>query len=164
MRRMTRLLLDITIAVLVIIVLSFNNQENNKFDVTLKDCVDGDTAKFITPNGVETVRFLAIDTPETVHPTKGVQPFGKEASNYTCNALKTANSIALEVDSNSDEYDKYDRLLAWVFVDNQLLQSKLVVQGYAKVAYLYGNYKYTNILLAEEDNAQSNKVGMWYNY
>jgi micrococcal nuclease len=161
-RKVINLVIEVFLIVLISIVLALNSNDN-RISVTLSDCVDGDTAKFVTPDGIETVRFLAIDTPETVHPTKGVEPFGKEASAFTCNELNMASSITLEMDMNSDKYDKYKRLLAWVFVDNNLLQSKLIEKGYAKVAYLYGDYKYTGLLLSEEENAKANKLGIWYN-
>lgn len=161
-RRIIKLVVEVLLIVLISVVIAITTN-NDKMLVTLSDCVDGDTAKFVTPDGIETVRFLAIDTPETVHPTKDVEPFGKVASEYTCNSLKSANIIELELDINSDRYDKYDRLLAWIFIDNELLQSKLIEKGYANVAYLYGDYKYTNILLSEEENAKANKLGIWYN-
>ena len=78
-------------------------------EVTLSKCVDGDTAKFIINNKEETVRFLAVDTPETKHSTKGEEPYGKEASDYTCNRLKEVNKIELEYDDNSTKTDKYNR-------------------------------------------------------
>jgi Micrococcal nuclease (thermonuclease) homologs len=130
-------------------------------EVTFSACVDGDTAKFIYKGEVVTARFLAVDTPETVHPTSGEQPFGKEASNYTCNKIKTAKKIILEFDDNSDEKDKYDRYLVWVFVDGELLQKGLIEKGYAKVAYLYGDYKYTNILQRSEKIAKESEIGVW---
>ena len=132
-------------------------------NVTFSACVDGDTAKLITSKGIETVRFLAIDTPETVHPTKPIEPYGKEASEYTCNSLKSAKEIKIELDPNSDEYDKYDRLLAWIFVDEKLLQEELINLGYGKVAYLYGDYKYTLRLQKDEAIAKSKNIGIWYN-
>ena len=88
--------------------------------VKFKSGVDGDTAKFILDGEVITARFLAIDTPET----KGkVEPYGKEASNYTCKKLKNAKEIKFEYDKNADK-DKYDRYLVWVFIDNELLQKE----------------------------------------
>jgi len=129
--------------------------------VEFNDCVDGDTAKFSYKEEVITARFLAIDTPETVHPTKGVEEYGKEASDYTCNKIKNAKKIELEYDKDSDETDKYDRHLVWVFVDGELLQKKLVSKGYASVAYLYGNYKYTEELEIVEQEAENNKLGIW---
>ena len=67
-----------------------------KIDVTLNACVDGDTAWF-NLNGEKTkFRFLGIDTPESVHPKKQVELYGKDASEYTCNLLTNANKIQIE--------------------------------------------------------------------
>lgn len=130
-------------------------------EVKFSDCVDGDTAKFVYKEEVITARFLAIDTPETKHPTKGIEPYGEEASEYTCNKLKGGKSIKLEYDDDSDKLDKYNRHLVWVFVDDSLLQKELVSKGYASVAYLYGDYKYTKILEDAEQDAEENKLGIW---
>ena len=59
------------------------NKDTNKIEVELDSIVDGDTAKFNMNEEVVTVRFLGINTKETVHPEIGEEPFGKEASNYT---------------------------------------------------------------------------------
>lgn len=131
-----------------------------KEKVTLSKCIDGDTAKFLIDGKVYKTRFLAIDTPETKHPKKGEEPFGREASIYTCKKLTTAKKIELEYEDNNKE-DKYGRLLAWVFIDGNLLQAELIEKGYAKVAYLYGNYQYTNLLKLEEKVARVNKRGLW---
>ena len=57
--------------------------------------------------------------------------------------------------------DKYNRHLVWIFVDGELLQKKLVSKGYASVAYLYGDYKYTSELEEVEQDAEDNKLGIW---
>lgn len=132
-----------------------------EIEVKLSKCVDGDTAKFIYKDEVITARFLAIDTPESVHPTIGEEPYGKEASNYTCSTLEKAEEIILEFDSNSDKTDKYDRYLVWVFVDGKLLQKQLISKGYAEVAYLYDDYKYTDELENAQEKAKDKKVGIW---
>lgn len=124
-------------------------------------CTDGDTFKIMYNNEVKTVRLLAVDTPESVHPKKEVEYYGKEASDYTCNVLKKANKIELEFDENSDKLDKYDRLLAWVFIDDKLLQESLIEGGYAKVAYLYGDYKYTTKLQELQEIASNKNIGVW---
>ena len=128
--------------------------------VKFKSCVDGDTAKFTLNGEVVTARFLAIDTPET---KKKVEPYGKEASNYTCKKLKGAKEIKFEYDKNADK-DKYDRYLVWIFVDGKLLQKELVSKGLAKVAYLYDDYKYTSDLQKLEKEAKSSKIGIWSDY
>ncbi len=135
--------------------------QNKKVDVTFSKCVDGDTAKFILNEEEITVRFLAIDTPETKHPTKGEEPYGKEASDFTCKSIQNASSIILEYDDNSNTYDKYNRHLVWVYVDDVLLQDELIKKGLAKVAYLYGDYAYTEQLQASEKIAQKQQIGIW---
>lgn len=129
--------------------------------VVFNKCVDGDTARFMRGTTEIKARFLAIDTPETVHPSKDVEAFGKEASDYTCERLKNAKKIVLEYDPKSDEKDKYDRYLVWVYVDDVLLQNELIEMGYAKVAYLYGDYLYTDKLKDSEEKAKNEKTGLW---
>lgn len=105
--------------------------------------VDGDTAKLSVKGRTYTFRFLAIDTPETVKPNTPVAFMGKRASDYTKSELKKAKKIQIQYDGNKT--DKYGRKLAWIWVDGKLLQDKLVRKGYARVYYIYGKYKYTNI-------------------
>lgn len=147
-----------------ILVLSFNLVTVSAKSASFSKCVDGDTADLVINSEVKKVRFLAVDTPETKHPTKGEEPFGKEASNYTCKSLKKAKKIEIEYDEGSDKEDKYERQLVWVFVDGDLLQAKLVEKGLAKVAYLYGDYKYTDKLKKIEKTAKKEKVGIWGDY
>jgi micrococcal nuclease len=132
----------------------------DKVSVTLNECVDGDTAKFNVNGEVKTARFLAIDTPETVKPNTAVQPFGKEASEYTCNALTNAQKIELEYNPNATT-DKYKRILVWVWVDDSLLNDDLVKLGLAKVAYLYDDYTYTSELQEDELVAKAQKLKIW---
>lgn len=130
-------------------------------EVKFSKCVDGDTARFIKNNKEIKVRFLGIDTPETVKPNTKVQPYGKEASNYTCKKLKNANKIELEYEPNSLKEDKYGRTLAYVFVDNNFLEEELLKNGYAKVKYINKKYKYYDRLLDAEDYARINSKGLF---
>lgn len=134
------------------------NTYAKKLEVTLDKCVDGDTAWFNLDNERIKTRFLAINTPES---TNKIEAYGKEASNYTCNMLTNAKKIEIEYDSNSDKFDKYDRHLVWVFVDDTLLQEKLLEEGLAEIKYIYGDYKYLDELKKVESTAKKNKVGMW---
>ena len=148
--------------ILIISIFLFSiNTVYAKETVKYADCVDGDTIKVKINKEIKTVRMLAIDTPESVKPENKVEYYGKEAGEYTCKKIKNAKKIELEYDSNSDKEDKYGRVLAWVFVDDKLLQSELVAKGYAKVAYLYGDYKYTNELMAKQEKASAKNLGIW---
>jgi len=134
---------------------------NTKEKVKFSKCVDGDTAKFERNNKVFTLRFLAVNTPETKSPKKGVEFYGKEASKYTCDRLEKAKTIEIEYDKNSDRSDRYGRKLGWVFLDDKLLQKDLVENGYAKVEYVYGKYKYLDELKELEKKAKKEKIGLW---
>ena len=140
--------------------ISLETERGTLIDTSLVSCVDGDTAKFMVNGEKQTIRFLAIDTPETKKPNTDVQPFGLEASEFTCEVLTTADKITLELEQRN-QYDKYDRLLAWVFVDGELLQEMIVSEGLAKVAYLYDDYKYINNIQRVESIAKDNKLNIW---
>ena len=134
------------------------NVNAQKLEVTLDKCVDGDTAWFILDGDRIKTRFLAIDTPES---TNKKEPYGKKASDFTCNMLSNATKIEIEYDPNSDKLDKYDRHLVWVFVDDNLLQDLIIKNGLGEVAYLYGDYQYTYILEASQLIAKTSKIGIW---
>ncbi len=127
-----------------------------KYLATLEKCTDGDTAQFNINGTIYKTRFLYIDTPES---TNKIEPFGKEASEFTCSFLKQG-SITLETDGK-DLFDKYDRLLAWVWVDNKLHQEEITKAGLVKKFYDYGDYKYENRINAAMDYAKENGIGLF---
>lgn len=129
-------------------------------EATFVRCVDGDTAVFNVDGQESKFRFLAIDTPETVHPTKDAEVYGKDASEYTCNKLTNAKSIIIEYEK-SNMTDKYGRSLGWIWVDGSLLQKEIVAIGYGKVAYIYGDYRYTESLCLVQKSAQDSSLGLW---
>lgn len=132
--------------------------------VEFKSCVDGDTIKVTIDSAVYTVRMLAINTPELAHDKVVEEYYAKEASEYTCNRIKNAKKIELEYDVKSDKTDKYGRLLAWVFVDGDLLEKELIEKGYAKVAYLYDDYKYAEELKKIQEEVSVKNIGVWDSY
>lgn len=131
--------------------------KNQKYTATLDKCIDGDTANFKINGKVYKTRFLFIDTPES---TTKVEKFGKEASNYTCTKLKQAKKIVLETEGK-DVYDKYDRLLAWVHTDNQLLQEQITKAGLVKAFYDFGDYKYEKRVRDAMNYAKKQRVGLY---
>ncbi|MDZ5470407.1 thermonuclease family protein [Bacillus sp. 31A1R] len=131
---------------------------NKKYtDVKLDKCVDGDTANFKINGKVYKTRFLFIDTPES---TIQKEAFGKEAASYTCSKLKKAKKIVLETDGK-DVYDKYDRLLAWVWIDGKLHQEMITKAGLVEGFYDYGTYKYESKIRSAMSYAKKNNKGMY---
>lgn len=138
--------------------------KTNALSASYVKCIDGDTADLKFGGKVHKVRFLAVDAPEIKHGKNKAEPYADDAKLFTCIGLKTANKIEIEYDDNSSKEDKYGRSLVWVFVDGELLQGKLVKKGLAKVAYLYGDYKYTSDLKKYEASAKKKKLNIWSDY
>src|SRR3989338_7848179 len=100
--------------------------------------VDGDTIEI---EGGERVRYIGIDTPETVDPRKPVQCFGVEASNKN-KELVSGKRVRLEKDVS--ETDQYGRLLRYVYVGDTFVNLVLVQEGFA-YSYTYPpDVKYQN--------------------
>ena len=139
---------------LMMIPFSVNALEKVKLD----KCIDGDTASFIYKGNETKFRFLAIDTPES---TTTVEKYGPEASDYTCKELKNASKIEIEFEKNSSKTDKYDRYLAYIFVDGELLQEKILHEGLAELKYDKNNYKYEEKLKDANQYAKDNFLGIY---
>lgn len=123
--------------------------------------VDGDTTVLRIDGKEQKVRFLLVDTPETVNPKTKVQPFGLEASKRTKELLSTASEITFEYDSG-DKTDRYGRVLGYIFVDGTLLQKTLVSEGLARVAYVKEpNTKYLLELEEAQEKAKNESLGIW---
>lgn len=150
------------ISVLALLILSLSGiylsdqaeaKAGKKFTVKLTKCVDGDTAYFTK---VGKTRFLYVDTPES---TTQIEPYGKKAASYTCYKLKHAKKIELQFDG--PKKDKYNRTLAWVWVDGKLLQKLLINNGYVEKFYDYGTYSYESELKVLQTKAKKSRVGLW---
>lgn len=92
---------------------SAEEQQNIIPQYIVTRAIDGDTIEVTLKGETEsqTVRLIGIDTPETVHPNKEIEPYGKEASDFTKSKLE-GKTVNLELDTQ--ETDKYGRLLAYV--------------------------------------------------
>lgn len=126
--------------------------------VPVVSVTDGDTIKVSIGGTTETVRLIGVDTPETVHPSKPVEPYGPEASTFTKRRLSGQN-VRLEFDV--EERDHYGRLLAYVWIANELFNATLVKDGYAQVLTIPPNVKYADQFVALQREARENNRGLW---
>jgi len=121
----------------------------------VRHVADGDTIKIETG---ETIRLIGVDTPETKHPQIPIQRFGREASSFT---KKTCygQKVYIEYYKHS-KYDKYNRLLAYVWVNGKMLNAELVSRGYA---YVYRRYPCSRkaMLVSLEAKARAEQRGLW---
>lgn len=128
--------------------------------VVVKKVVDGDTLQTVTGF---TVRFIGIDTPETVDPRRPVGCFGKEASNKTKELLE-GKEVILQKDIS--DTDKYNRLLRYIFLpleNGQMLfiNDYLVREGFAKSSSYPPDIKFQEQLIEAERQARENQKGLW---
>ncbi len=136
--------------------------ERSGYDTTVRvtRVVDGDTVE-ISPaiDGIEDVRLIGVDTPETRDPDCGVQPYGDVASAFT-KAQLSGQQVELEFDV--EKTDRYNRLLAYVYPsDGTMFNETLLEEGYAQVATFPPNVKYVDRFLAAQEEARVAALGMW---
>lgn len=122
------------------------------------DVVDGDTIKVNLAGQVYTVRYIGIDTPETVHPSKPVEWMGPEASAANRQIVE-GQTVRLEKDVS--EVDKYDRLLRYVWVGDLMVNAELVRLGYANSSTYPPDVKYQDLFLQLEREAREAGRGLW---
>ena len=89
--------------------------------------VDGDTIVINYQDASTKVRLIGVDTPETVHPNKPVEFYGKEASTFLRNLL-IGEMVSLDFEQTRK--DRYGRLLAYVYRDGLFVNREILRQGY----------------------------------
>lgn len=134
----------------------FNNKTYAQNLHIVTRVIDGDT---IVIDGNKKIRLIGIDTPETVHSSKPVEFYGKEASKFTKQMIE-GKKIRLEYDVQRT--DRYRRTLAYVYLeDGTFLNAELVKQGYAKISTYPSNVKYVDLFLKLQQDARENNRGLW---
>ena len=130
---------------------------NTTYQVTR--IVDGDTVEIQYNGKLTSVVLIGVDAPETVHPQKPVEAFGKEASAFTRNLL-LGESVYLRFDGNRT--DRYGRLLAYLYraPDGLFVNLEIVRQGYGKV-YTTFPFKHKDLFQYYGGQAQRAGRGLW---
>lgn len=117
---------------------------------------DGDT--IVLADGRH-VRYIGINTPEIEHEHQKAEPYGYQAKKYN-EKLVFSKTVRLQFDK--ERYDRFGRLLAYVFLpDGTFINQAMVAQGYAYLLPQKPNIKYAKILLQTQRDAMSAKKGMW---
>ncbi len=127
---------------------------------TVRRVVDGDT---LVLENKERVRLIGVDTPETKHPRRPVEYYGKEASAFTKRMVQ-GKRVRLEFDqanAHIGHKDRYRRTLAYVFLeDGTFLNAEIIKQGYG-FAYTRFPFKYMDEFRRYEREAREQNRGLW---
>jgi micrococcal nuclease len=130
-------------------------------DARVVRVVDGDTILVARAGGrEERVRFIGVDTPETVKPNTPVQCYGKRASSYSHRLL---DGRAVRLVTDAEERDRYGRLLAYVYrePDGLFVNAELVRGGYARTLTIAPNDRYAGRFTLLALAARRAGRGLW---
>lgn len=132
---------------------TIKNGVEKKYTVTR--VIDGDTIEI--NSGIK-VRYIGINTPETVDSRTGVKCFGREASAFNRNLVE-GKEVVLERDVS--DKDKYGRLLRYVYLGEVMINEKLVREGYAQVSTYPPDVKYKDRFIEAQKEAKREQLGLW---
>lgn len=128
-------------------------------EAVVVNVVDGDTIDVLMDGQELRIRYIGVDTPETVHPTRGEEPYGREASGFN-KSLVSGQTVYLEKDVS--DTDRFGRLLRYVWLeDGTMVNARLVAEGYAQVSTFPPDVKYAQKFLELQRSAQEQGLGLW---
>ena len=131
----------------------------SKAVATVTRVVDGDTAHVLFHGRDVTIRFIGVDTPETVAPGQPIECYGPEASHFTTAEL-TERRVRLEFDV--ERIDPYGRTLAYLWMpDGSMFNQTLVRAGLATVATYPPDTRYVDRFEAAQRSAKTADRGLW---
>ena len=135
--------------------------DTTRYKVNFIEKVDGDTIVVRFNKKDLKVRYLLIDTPETVKKGVDVQKYGPEASNLNGKILSKAKNVEIEFDIYEKE-DKYHRALCYVYADDKSVQKQLLEQGLAEIKYVKEpDTRYLAEYQRAQNFAKANKKNLW---
>ncbi len=122
--------------------------------------IDGDIIQVCCVFGDRvTVHYIGVDTPETHHPMRGVEPYGMEAAEAN-RKLVDGKTVRLEFDVQ--QLDRYGRTLAYVYLEEgTFVNAWLVEHGYAMVMTVPPNVKHQELFLKLQREAREERRGLW---
>jgi micrococcal nuclease len=120
--------------------------------------IDGDTILVSLDGREERVRYIGVDTPETVAPDRPVECFGAEASE--ANRKLVAGKV-VELERDVSERDQFGRLLRYVYVDGVFVNEELLRRGYATAVTFPPDVRESARFRDLERRARQAGQGLW---
>jgi micrococcal nuclease len=120
--------------------------------------VDGDTIEVRLSGRTEDVRYIGVDTPETVKPGAPVECYGPEAHDFN---ERLVDDETVRLDFDSERRDVYGRLLAYVRVGNEFVNAELVRKGYATTLTIPPNDRFAERFAQLQRESSAAGLGLW---
>ena len=121
--------------------------------------IDGDTLLISMYGNETTVRMIGIDAPESVHPDEEKNTAEGEQASLWMKQYIAGKRVMLEYDQELN--DRYGRTLAYVYVDNMLLEDVLLTMGLARTLTMEPNTRYQHHFEMLEKEARDSGSGFW---
>ena len=135
------------------------NEQNNSDEAVVVRVVDGDTVDVRMFGDVQRVRLLNINAPEDNAATGVAECMGPEASAALTKLLPKGAAVTLRYDA--ERYDRYDRLLAGIFLDDTLVNAEMAREGLAASMVVGDNTRFIEDVRAGETKAKETQAGIF---
>jgi micrococcal nuclease len=132
--------------------------EGRSVAATVTRAVDGDTVEVSLDGSTEDVRYIGIDTPESVAPGQPVECFGERASHFNA-GLVEGREVRLVFDE--ERRDQYGRLLAYVYLGHEFVNAELVRRGLARTLTIPPNTSHAELFDRLAQAAGAAGRGLW---
>ncbi len=135
---------------------SSNGEKTAGSLVPVFSVADGDTVTVKIGKKEEKIRLIGIDAPELSQ-----KPWGNKSKEFL-QSMISSSGWKVSVEYDIDRRDKYGRLLAYLRTsDGQLINQKMLENGYAMLFTFPPNVKYVGELTEAQSHARKNKLGIW---
>lgn len=162
MSKKQRRLISAITAILIFMLFSLHDRclsgmrKHDAKTVRVVEVHDGDTVSVTINKKTERVRLIGIDAPEL-----GQRPWGNKSKKHL-ESILSASGWDVTIEPDIDKRDKYGRLLAYLWTkDGQLINLRMLEDGYAMLYTFPPNVRYVDILSAGQKSARDNKLGIW---
>lgn len=120
--------------------------------------VDGDTIEARVDGRLEDIRYIGVDTPETVDPDEPVQCFGHRAATFN---RRLVEHRRVRLVFGVERRDVYGRLLAYAYIDHRFVNGELLRRGLARKLAIAPNTRYQAKFGRLERAAARAGRGLW---
>ncbi len=125
-------------------------------NATVQQVISGNTLEVIVPslanNQIQRVRLIGFDAP-----TPAQRPWGKAAMDF----LRQVDKEAIQLEFDQEQQDPYNRLLAYVWHNGELLNLAIVAEGHALMDSHLPNIRYEHELRRGQESARLQGLGIW---
>lgn len=163
----------IAVALLFVCLCLDSSYSHTQFYCTVTKIVDGDTIYCTNRGGIQKIRLIGIDAPESIINTKAykdskktgqaietIKKMGEKSKEFVISRVPIGTRVKLEFDIQAK--DRYKRTLAYIYLpDETMLNDLIVKEGYAQVATYPPNVKYQETFQRSQNEAREYRKGLW---